>query len=153
MFLNDKQIKEAFDLYGHGYETISNTLKLHIAKEFKEGILFEKTKDFSAMFIGGSEYLPSRSFWSEEELTLDDRTIGILFGRQQFASKGLLVFPGFVHPGFEGRLIINAINLGSKILLNKGDPIAYVAFAETSPVEETFDVPNWYKNSLNIRGL
>jgi len=155
MFLSDKQIKEYFDVYEKGYQTTSNTLNLHIAKEFKEGLLFEKTGEFTAGYIGGSQegYPRQKSFWSEETVSLNEETIGILFGRQHYASKGLLVFPGFIHPGFDGRLLINAINLGPKILLNRGDAIAYVAFAKTNPVENKFDVADWYRSSLNIHGI
>lgn len=152
MFLSDNEIKK-FDFYKQGYETTANTLILHIAKEFKSGVLFEKLKDFSGDFIGGFEYPRNRSFWSKEKVTLDNETIGIVFGRQQLAAGGVLVFPGFIHPGFDGRLLINAICLGPKFFIEKEAPIAYVAFAKSNPVEKPFDVSSWYRNSLNIRGI
>jgi deoxycytidine triphosphate deaminase len=152
VFLNDKQLKE-FDFYRRGYETVSNTLVLHIAKEFKKGVLFEKSKDFDGEFIGGLEYPRHKIFWSEEQVTLNAETIGLVFGRQKMATDGILVFPGFIHPGFDGRLLISVINLGNKAFLEKRAGIAYVAFAKSNPVEKTFDVSDWYKNSLDIRGI
>ncbi len=74
MFLSDNEIKK-FDFYKQGYETTANTLILHIAKEFKSGMLFENLKDFSGDFIGGFEYPRNRSFWSKEKVTLDNETI------------------------------------------------------------------------------
>lgn len=152
MFLSDTEIKK-LDFYEQGYETRANTLVLHVAKEFKLGKLFDKTEDFSGDYIGGFEYPRNRTFWSKEQVTLDNETIGLVFGKQRMAASGVLVFPGFIHPGFDSKLLINVICLGPKVFIEENASIAYVAFAKSNRVEETLDVGDWYKNSLNIRGI
>jgi hypothetical protein len=155
LFLSDRQIKD-FDFFNQGYKIVSNTLVLHIAKEFEKGILFENTKDFLGEYIGGYEYPRSsrrRAFWSEEKITLDRETLGIVFGRQKMAADGILVFPGFIHPGFDGRILVNAVSFGPKTFIEKNSEIAYVAFARSNPVEHPFNVGNWYRDSLGICGI
>lgn len=149
MFLNDRQIRES-DFFNQEYKLVANTLVLHIDREFKKGKLFDDTDEFLGEYIGGFEYPKSKAFWSREEINLDNKTIGIVFGRQKMAANGILVFPGFIHPGFNGRILINAVCLGSKILIEKNLEIAYIAFAESNPIENAFNLNNWYIDSLGI---
>ncbi len=71
--------------------------------------------------------------------------IGIVFGSQSLASRGILVFPGFIHPGWKGHLIINAITLSpSQKMIGNNAVLAYAAFAKTEEkVENLYDVDKW----------
>jgi len=145
MFLGDEEIKK-LGFFKQNYELVANTLILHVAKRFEPGTPFEDAEEFPGGFIGGFEYPSHISFWTKESIKIEKNMIGIIFGKQSFASRGILVFPGFVHPGFDGNLILSLICLGSKTRIEKTSGIAYIAFAKTeSDVRNLFDNDNWIK--------
>ncbi len=154
MFLTDTQIKE-LRFFRPDYELKANTMKLHIAKKYEEGQTdFNVAKYYEGGFIGGFDYPAHITFWSKEEVDLkrvpnsdcDHDIIGVLFGSQDFASRGIMVFPGFIHPGWQGHLIMHAICLSGKKKIEKNATLAYVAFAKTDgKVESLYDSATWLR--------
>lgn len=152
MFLTDSQIKN-LKFFKPEYELKSNTLLLHVSKSYVEGENnYDQAKNFNGGYLGGLEYPGQRSFWVKETIDLskydgekNSDIIGIVFGTQNLAARGVLVFPGFIHPGWKGNLIINAITLtAGKKFIEKNAVIAYVAFAETSgKIETLYNTEEW----------
>lgn len=154
MFLTDRQIREK-RFFKSEYELKANTLRLHIAKKYEDGQKnFDTAEYYEGGYIGGFDYPAHITFWSEEVVDLgrdpnnesENDTIGILFGSQDFASMGIMVFPGFIHPGWKGHLIMHAICLSGKKKIEKGAALAYVAFAATDgKLDKPYDMTTWLR--------
>jgi len=145
MFLSSGQIKElGFNVKEDGME--SCTLRLHISTIFENGE--EKEIKGDSVTMGGYEYPRHMTFYTEEKIKLDAGTVGIVFGRQTYAIKNILIFPGFVHPGYDKRLLLQVVCLGGEATISKRDPIAYIAFAKTDPkTNEPINLTQtWLKN-------
>jgi len=142
MFLSDKNIKK-LGFHTNEADIRACTLYLHVSKTFD---LNNKEKDLpgNGITMGGFEYPRHMTFLTKEEINLDNSTVGLVFGRQEFALRNLLVFPGIVHPGFSGQLFIQTICLGGNVRIQEDDPIAYIAFSKTeSEVENPLDMNKW----------
>ncbi len=142
MFLPDKDIKK-LGFHENEADIKACTLNLHVSKTYD---INKKEKDLPSNGIpmGGFEYPRHMTFLSKEIIKLDDSTVGLVFGRQEYALRNLLVFPGIVHPGFSGPLFLQAICLGGNVRVQKSDPIAYIAFSKTeSEVENPLDMDKW----------
>jgi len=145
MFLTDKEIKK-FGFHSNEEDIKSCTLNLHVSKiyDINTG---EKDLPGQGITMGGFDYPRHMTFLTEEEIKLDNSTVGLVFGRQRYALKNVLVFPGIVHPGFSGRLLIQTVCLAGSARIEKGDPIAYIAFSKTeSEVENPLDVNKWKRD-------
>lgn len=147
MFLSSEQIQKlGFD----EKDLESCTVKLHVSKYLENG----KEIDFKgdSLIMGGYEYPRHMTFITEEEMNLDNGTVGLIFGRQSYAIKSVLVFPGIVHPGYNKKLLLQVVCLGPQAIIRKGDPIAYIAFAQTdSKTNKPIDLDEtWVKSTSFI---
>ena len=146
MFLSSEQIKE-FGFHKNEQDIESCTLQLHVSKILVNGE--EKEIDGDVIIMGGYEYPRHMTFLTEEKINLDNSIIGFVYGRQSYAVKSVLVFPGIVHPGYNHRLILQVVCLGGQATIRKGDPIAYIAFAKTdSKTNKPIDLEEtWIKST------
>ena len=138
MFLTDGDIRK-FGIHASEDDIKPSSLNLHISKTYDPNNGPEDIKG-QGLPMGGFEYPRHMTFLTEEKITLDKSTVGLVFGRQTYALKNVLVFPGLVHPTFSGNLLLQVICLSGKAMIKKGDPIAYITFAKTgSDNEKTVD--------------
>ncbi|TFH39884.1 MAG: hypothetical protein E4G94_10455 [ANME-2 cluster archaeon] len=138
MFLTDNDIRK-FGIHMSEDDIKPSSLNLHVSKTYdsNDGPKDIKGRGFP---MGGFEYPRHMTFVTEEKITLDKSTIGLIFGRQTHALQNVLVFPGLVHPTFSGYLLLQVVCLSGKAIIEKGDPIAYITFAKTgSDNEKTVD--------------
>ena len=145
MFLSYGQIKE-LGFHVNEDDIESCTLRLHISEICDNGE--KKNIKGDSVTMGGYEYPRHMTFITKEKVDLDNGTVGIIFGRQTYALNNVLIFPGFVHPGYNKRLLLQVVCLGGEVTISKRDPIAYIAFAKTDPkTNKPINLTQtWYKN-------
>jgi dCTP deaminase len=77
-----------------------------------------------------------------EEVHLPRSIFGLVVPKVALAQEGLTTTASKVDPGYHGRLLITAFNLGkSKVTLSKGDVLCSICFVDVRPGGRVYEKP------------